>query len=94
MDPQRADEFEPVVTEILRDTATTGFLVFDSHEGKGSWKEMKCFRTVVNNYHGDSTDILKNVPAIVPEDNAAIMFTSGALYLCLSPSFVQSLLHP
>lgn len=77
VDPQRADQFEPVVAEILRDTAATGFLVFDSHEGKGMWKGMQCFRTVVNNYHGDSTNILKNDPGIVPEDNAAVMFTSG-----------------
>jgi hypothetical protein len=85
VDPQRADKFEPVAAEILRNTATTGFLVFDSHDGKGLWKGMKCFRTVVNNYHGDLAKILKDDPSMVMEDNAAIMFTSGALYCFLPP---------
>lgn len=81
LDPQRADVFESAVAEILRDTATASFLVFDSYEGKGSWKGMECFCTVVNDYCGDPTSILKNDPAIVPEDNAAIMFTSGPFCL-------------
>jgi acyl-CoA synthetase (AMP-forming)/AMP-acid ligase II len=45
---------------------------------------MKCFRTVVNNYHGDSANILENDPAIDPEDNAAVMFTSGEPCVFLS----------
>lgn len=81
VDPQRADLFEPVVASILKETAAIGILVFDSHDGKGSWKGMKCFRTTVQDYHGDPNDILQDDLVIVPEDNAAVMFTSGAFSL-------------
>ncbi|RDB16970.1 2-succinylbenzoate--CoA ligase [Hypsizygus marmoreus] len=77
VDTDRADRLEPALPDILRDTKASGFLVFDSHEGKGQWENMKCFREIVLHYGGDSAGILATDPQMAPEDNAAIMFTSG-----------------
>lgn len=78
LDTERADTLEPAASNIMRDTAAIGFLVFDSHEGKGFWRGMSCFRTVVQQFNGPVLDILEADPQMLPEDDAAIMFTSGA----------------
>ncbi|KAF9460705.1 hypothetical protein BDZ94DRAFT_878708 [Collybia nuda] len=76
LDPERADRIEPVAADILEDSPSN-FLVLDSHEGKGQWKEMESFRAVVDAYIGETASILEEEYEILPEDNATIMFTSG-----------------
>ncbi|KAG5643164.1 hypothetical protein DXG03_001494 [Asterophora parasitica] len=74
---ERADRLIPVADDILRDTTATGFLVFDNHEGSHRWPGMNSFPAIVEQYHEGIADILAADPQILPEDNAAIMFTSG-----------------
>lgn len=88
LDVERADRLEPIISEISKDTGITNFLVFDSQEGKGRWKGMKCFHTVVGCYTGDIVKVMEQDPAMIPEDNAAIMFTSGT-----KPSCKETLQH-
>lgn len=76
LDPERADRIEPVAADILEDSPSN-FLVLDSHEGKGQWKEMESFGAVVDGYTGETVSILEEECYILPEDNAVIMFTSG-----------------
>lgn len=76
LDPERADRIEPVAADILEDSPSN-FLVLDSHEGKGQWKEMESFRAVVDSYTGETVSILDEECHLLPEDNAVIMFTSG-----------------
>ncbi|KAL1679215.1 hypothetical protein EV122DRAFT_263911 [Schizophyllum commune] len=87
LDPERADLLEPVIGELLEpatddELATThthlkDILVLESHEGKGSWKGMKSYADVLAKYEGDGADVVSNDPAIVPEDDAIILFSSG-----------------
>ncbi|KAG6874481.1 hypothetical protein C0995_010391 [Termitomyces sp. Mi166 len=74
LDPERADRLAPAVSDLLRDTPVTGFLVFDDHN---RWQGMSSFRSALQRYRGDISDILATDPKITPEDNAVIMFTSG-----------------
>ncbi|KAF8070124.1 hypothetical protein FPV67DRAFT_1003106 [Lyophyllum atratum] len=77
LDCERADRLAPAASDILRDTAATGFLVLDNHEGGRRWQGMSSFSSVVDQYRGNVADILATDPQILPEENAAIMFTSG-----------------
>jgi long-subunit acyl-CoA synthetase (AMP-forming) len=77
VDPERADRLETVVAELAKDAGANGFLVIDSHEGKGLWKGMRNCHDMIANFRGDPNEILKQDPFIVPEDNATIIFTSG-----------------
>ena len=78
LDSERADRLESAVSGLRGCFPTVAFLVLDSYEGKGVWEGMQCFRTVVAQYNPTSGDLLIREPDIWPEDNAAIMFTSGA----------------
>lgn len=60
----------------------TGFLVFRTHEGKGSWTGMVSWDESLRNGKYETVDVKKFVqlqedPIILPEDNATIYFTSG-----------------
>ncbi|KAG6811895.1 hypothetical protein H0H92_005353 [Tricholoma furcatifolium] len=77
LDPERADRLAPAVFELLRETPVKGFLVFDDGESNQQWQGMSSFSRAVQGYSGDTSDILAVDPCILPEDNAAIMFTSG-----------------
>ncbi|KAF4563305.1 hypothetical protein EYR36_003746 [Pleurotus pulmonarius] len=77
LDPERADLLEPVVAKIAKKVGTQEFLVFDTLDGKGFWKQMRCFNNMVDDLDGDDSWTMENTPAIQPEDNATIMFTSG-----------------
>ncbi|KAG6896016.1 hypothetical protein C0992_010885 [Termitomyces sp. T32_za158] len=78
LDPERADRLEECVEELKNDAKSNGILVFNSHEGKGKWKEMESWDTVLAAYKGDTKGIEtgKEEEDILPEDNAAILFTS------------------
>ncbi|KAJ7047406.1 hypothetical protein C8F04DRAFT_1205344 [Mycena alexandri] len=77
LDSERADRLEPVVKKLTAEAGATGLVVIESYEGKGHWKGMQRWETVVKNYKRDPTKILKHDPELVPEDNAVIFFTSG-----------------
>lgn len=82
LDTERADLLEPIIDSFSEDTS--GFLVFNSHEGKGQWNGMKCYRKSVERYYADRQAILDDDQDIFPEDNATIIFTSGSCqYLSL-----------
>ncbi|KAF5388021.1 hypothetical protein D9615_000395 [Tricholomella constricta] len=77
LDPERADRLELVAHDLSVDGGVNGFLVFESHEGKGEWKGMQSWNLALENYKGDSCKLLTNNQEILPEDNATILFTSG-----------------
>ncbi|KAI0036751.1 acetyl-CoA synthetase-like protein [Vararia minispora EC-137] len=77
MDGQRADSLEGAIQSIKAKIGTEAFLVWEEHEGKGTWPGMSSWTDVYRDYGGDHTRILKTSPNIYPEDNACIMFTSG-----------------
>lgn len=77
MDPERADLMEPIVSRLADEIGTTGFLVLESHEGKGAWRGMENWAHVYESYRGETRRVLEQDPRILPEDNATIIFTSG-----------------
>ncbi|KAF5370092.1 hypothetical protein D9758_001064 [Tetrapyrgos nigripes] len=77
LDPERASVLEPEISQIVKDIKLKDVFVLESHEGKGVWAGMSDWKDVYNRYRGDFSDILNNDPHILPEDNAAVYFTSG-----------------
>ncbi|KAJ7368269.1 hypothetical protein DFH08DRAFT_676182 [Mycena albidolilacea] len=77
LDSERATRLEPEIKKLTKAAGATGVIVLESHEGKGHWKGMQSWDTVVKNYKGDSSKILQNDPKIEHEDDAIIIFTSG-----------------
>ncbi|KNZ77059.1 2-succinylbenzoate--CoA ligase [Termitomyces sp. J132] len=79
LDPERADRLEASVEELKKAAKSNGILVFNSHEGKGKWNGMKSWNAVLAAYNGDIKGIEtgRGEEGILPEDNAAILFTSG-----------------
>ncbi|KIK06727.1 hypothetical protein K443DRAFT_88918 [Laccaria amethystina LaAM-08-1] len=77
VDSERADRLEPITSKLAREAQTNSFLVIESHEGKGEWAGMKTWDAVFDAYKGDTQTILNEDFEILPEDNAAILFTSG-----------------
>lgn len=79
VDAERATVLEPLASGSAQIEGIIGFLVLDSHEGKGTWKGMECFNRAIESYRDKADTILENDPNMVPEDNASIMFTSGEI---------------
>lgn len=77
LDPERANRIEVATETITSEIGTKGFLVLDAQEGKGKWRNMKKWAEVMDAYKGDTGEILRRNPGILPEDNATIIFTSG-----------------
>uniref|UniRef100_A0A8H8CLN0 Uncharacterized protein n=1 Tax=Psilocybe cubensis TaxID=181762 RepID=A0A8H8CLN0_PSICU len=77
VDPERADKLEPIAKELTLESGSNGILVLESDEGKGQWEGMKTWKAAFDDYKGDSQEILSLDPALTPEDNATILFTSG-----------------
>ncbi|KAJ7667988.1 hypothetical protein DFH06DRAFT_1184159 [Mycena polygramma] len=77
LDPERADRLEPEIKRLTAKAGATGVVVLESHEGKGHWKGMQPWESVVKNYKGDPSKVLRNPPKLEPEDNSLIIFTSG-----------------
>jgi len=78
LDSERADRLAPAIADTFKDMLPTRFLVFDAYADQSRWPGMGSFPSVVRNYQGDVVDILGTDPGIEPEDNALIIFTSGA----------------
>jgi len=81
MDAQRADGLEGHTEAIQAKIGTRAFMVWEEHEGKGSWRGMGSWSDALRDYRGDNGRVLKTSPNILPEDNACIMFTSGTYVL-------------
>ncbi|KAK0502172.1 hypothetical protein EDD18DRAFT_1278035 [Armillaria luteobubalina] len=77
LDPERADVVEPICAELRFASGASGYLVLEDHEGKGHWEDMDAWSVVFSRYNKDSGDVLRDDPQILPEDDAAITFTSG-----------------
>ncbi|TFY72978.1 hypothetical protein EVG20_g16 [Dentipellis fragilis] len=77
VDTQRADLLEGHTSAIRKAVGTTGFLVWEHHEGKGKWDDMQLWSDVLGSFKGDPRQVLRGDPGLVPEDNATIIFTSG-----------------
>ena len=77
LDAERADRLEPVANLVAQEAGTRGFLVLGSTDRKGVWTTMECLDAVLHGFRGEAVEILMSNPGITPEDNAAIMFTSG-----------------
>ncbi|KAG2013686.1 AMP dependent CoA ligase [Coprinopsis cinerea AmutBmut pab1-1] len=76
LDPERADRLEPGISRLSTEAGTTGVLVIEAHEGKGRWNGMHKWEDALNAYVGP-LDAITSDPAVGPEDNASILFTSG-----------------
>jgi len=77
LDVERADLLEQSAERLAVDAGVRGILVLESHEGKRRWKGMKCWNSVMESFNGDHNDVLSYEKAILPDDNATIIFTSG-----------------
>ncbi|KAK0212665.1 hypothetical protein DFS33DRAFT_1391485 [Desarmillaria ectypa] len=78
VDSERAAVLEPVLTAVCSEIGVTGVLILDASCDACLRKGMERYHDVVNNFVGHWRNVLDNrYPAIHPEDNAAIMFTSG-----------------
>ncbi|KAF9463755.1 hypothetical protein BDZ94DRAFT_1257980 [Collybia nuda] len=77
VDAERAQLFEPIVSQLATDAGAIRFIVVECHEGKGRWTSMENWDEVMDAYRGDPSYIIKEDPGILPEDNAIIIFTSG-----------------
>jgi len=80
LDPERADRLENIADKIKAGAGSTGILVLNPQEGKGKWTGMESWNAVLDAYKGNTTAIITGMGEveIEPEDNATIMFTSGA----------------
>jgi acyl-coenzyme A synthetase/AMP-(fatty) acid ligase len=78
LDPERADVLEKSIPKLVKESNMTGVLVFRPHEGKGSWTGISSWDDVLHKYDAiDTANFLKEDFGIIPEDDAAIYFTSG-----------------
>ncbi|KAK0215880.1 hypothetical protein EDD85DRAFT_1029938 [Armillaria nabsnona] len=77
LDTERADEIEPIGAELRLASGASAYLVLEDHEGKGHWEGMDIWSAVFSRYGTDPGDVLSDDPQISPEDDAAIIFTSG-----------------
>ncbi|KAJ7595665.1 hypothetical protein C8J56DRAFT_922881 [Mycena floridula] len=73
VDSARADLLERIISTF----GSSKFLVIEAQEGKGTWRGMDTWKTVVAGYQGEVRKVLTEDPAILPEDDATIVFTSG-----------------
>lgn len=76
IDPERADQLEPVTSKLSQDAGTVGFLVMNNCDDNKNWHDMDLYSSVIEGHRG-TDEILHQDVAILPEDNATIIFTSG-----------------
>ncbi|KAF5321358.1 hypothetical protein D9619_001100 [Psilocybe cf. subviscida] len=77
VDSARADVLEPVAPTLLAEAGASAILVIEPQEGKGVWQSMTSWGDALAAYKGDPRSVLSRDPAIVAEDDATILFTSG-----------------
>ncbi|KAK0207498.1 hypothetical protein IW262DRAFT_1530175 [Armillaria fumosa] len=74
VDAERADILAPAIDKTCAEAGIAAVLVLHP---KGIPQRMESYHDAVDKYLGAYKDIFTNYPTISPEDNAAIMFTSG-----------------
>lgn len=77
VDAERADMLEPAVKKLVAGAKSTGIVVLESWEGKGSWEGMTTWEDALRNFKNDGKYIANLDPGLTPEDDATIFFTSG-----------------
>ncbi len=73
MDAERAELLAPIVDSITTEASGTGVLILRPTSIPAG---MESYHDAVEK-HTASHDVLNGYPTIAPEDNCAIMFTSG-----------------
>ncbi|KAG5651489.1 hypothetical protein H0H81_008489 [Sphagnurus paluster] len=77
---ERAELLEGSVDKLKADAGRTGILVLHAHEGKGTWSGMQSWDAALDAYRGDTRAIETGKGIDIElEDDATILFTSGAL---------------
>lgn len=76
VDSERADVILPALIE-LQAGGVTGFMVFAKPSPLRKWCGMQIWSEVMSSCGQDSSRILPEDPKSLPEDNAAVIFTSG-----------------
>lgn len=94
LDAERADEIEPIGAELRLASGASAYLVLGDHEGKGHWEGMNTWSAVFSRYSTDNRDVLNEDPQISPEDDAAIVFTSGTTGLPRCLKLTTRVLNP
>ncbi|PBK84947.1 acetyl-CoA synthetase-like protein [Armillaria gallica] len=74
VDAERAEVLAPAVDKTCAEAGIAAVLVLHP---KRIPRGMENYHTAIDKYDGTYKDIFKDYPTISPEDNAAIMFTSG-----------------
>ncbi|KAK0471890.1 hypothetical protein IW261DRAFT_1553475 [Armillaria novae-zelandiae] len=74
VDAERAEVLAPAVDKTCAEAGIAAVLVLHP---KRIPQGMENYHTAIDKYDGSYKDIFKDYPTISPEDNAAIMFTSG-----------------
>jgi len=77
VDAERADQLEPAVKKLVVAAKSTGIIVLESQEGKGTWEGMATWEDALKNFKNDGKYISSLDPGLAPEDDATIFFTSG-----------------
>ncbi|KAK0471634.1 acetyl-CoA synthetase-like protein, partial [Armillaria novae-zelandiae] len=103
LDPDRADMIQPIASTLKQTTGISAYLVFNDQTTEFCWAEMDSWTTVCSENGEGSVDILNNDPNVLPDDDAAIFFTSGTTGLpkavltshraCLTAPFNASFLE-
>jgi acyl-CoA synthetase (AMP-forming)/AMP-acid ligase II len=78
LDSERADITEESIPKLVKHNGMTGVLVFRGHEGKGSWRGISSWDEALHKHDTiNINNFIQEDFTILPEDNAAIYFTSG-----------------
>ncbi|PBK62406.1 acetyl-CoA synthetase-like protein [Armillaria solidipes] len=103
LDPDRADMVHPIASELKKTTGISVYIVFNDQATGVRWAGMDAWTTVCSEDREASEDILNNDPNVLPDDDAAIFFTSETTGLpkavltshraCLTAPFNDSLLE-
>ncbi len=66
-----------IASELKKTTGISVYLVFNDQAVGGRWAGMDTWTTVCSGDREGSEDILNSDPNVLPDDDAAIFFTSG-----------------
>ncbi|KAK0481121.1 hypothetical protein EDD18DRAFT_1468239 [Armillaria luteobubalina] len=103
LDADRADMVQPIASELKQTTGISAYIVFNDQATVFRWEGMDAWTTVYSEDGEGSEDIINNDPNVLPDDDAAIFFTSGTTGLpkavltshraCLTAPFNASFLE-
>ncbi len=80
VDHERAVKLEPILSSIYTENDLSGALILDCPSHEPLPRGTESYHDVLEHYSGEVQSVLaESYPYIHPEDNAAIMFTSGRI---------------